>query len=107
MNQYGQGTTFLRLQQALQNPGQNPGVALPTYHRPELAQGPTMVSTVTDIKDLMRGVARATVPNHPDRYWNHTAYITARDIWLPAKLDMYGGFGCLIITALLFYAVFK
>ena len=96
-------TSLMQLRNALQNPGEQPGLTPAVQGLTPPREQPTLVSTVTSIQDLMRGVARATVPNPSGRYWA----LSARDIWLPPKLDTLGSLGCLLITGLMFAAVFR
>ena len=102
-------TTLRQLEYALTTPGERPGAVLPVVRTNKLSNSPrkgaSIRTTVTSINDIMKGVARASIPSRPDRYWTHT--ITSRDVWLPRQLDFYGAMGCLIITALMIIAVFR
>ena len=101
---FHQVTSLNNLRDSLFRPGHDLSMPRPDIIRPQtLAPQPTLVSTISSINDLMRGVARATIPTRNDRYWT----LTARDMWLPPKLDLWGNLGCIFITLLMVAAVFR
>lgn len=99
-----QVTTLNNLRESLFRPGHDISMPKPEVLRPEEpVTGSTLVSTISGINDLMRGLARATIPSRKDRYWS----LTARDVWLPPKLDLWGNLGCILISLLMIAAVFR
>lgn len=94
-------TTLAQLQQSLTEPGEKIPPRPLQPRAPDVR--PTLVSTVTGVNDLLRGVARATVPSPAGKYWA----LSARDVWLPPKLDFFANLGCILITLLLVASVFR
>ena len=71
-------------------------------------QQPTMVSTITSIQDMVRGLARASIPaDGNDRYWQRVSVVQDRDMLLPSHIDSLAVCGCVLITLLLVVAVFR
>lgn len=80
--------------------------------RPDITQGwvapappPfTFVSTITSVLDVVKGLARTSVPANGPRYWQKVNDV---DLLLPQHLDAPAALGCVFIAALVCLAVFK
>lgn len=92
-------TTLTALNQAFQNeyPGRSPGRAPPPR---ELS----FVSTITGVQDVVKGLAKASIPTRGPRYWQK---VTDQDLLLPQDADVWSTLGCIVIMLLLVLAVFK
>lgn len=64
----------------------------------------TFVSTITSVLDVVKGLARTSVPTSGPRYWQKVNDV---DLLLPRHLDAPAALGCVFIAALVCLAVFK